>query len=257
MAGLLEGKIGVITGLSERHGYAWGIAQACLREGARLAFTHEARYARHVADLTADIPDAILAEVDVSDDAQVERAFADLGEKVDGIDFLVHAIAGGGSKALMGRVTDTERADFRLMFEVSVYSLIALTRAAEPLMKKRGGGSVVALTYYGGEKVVLGYKAMGIAKAALDSTGRYLAAELGPENIRVNLLSLGPARTMAARGIPMFLDMLKHAEQQSPLRRNVDPIDAGNAAVYLCSDRGRNVTGEILHVDAGFNAIAY
>ncbi len=257
MAGLLEGKIGVITGLSERHGYAWGIAQACLREGAKLAFTHEARYARHVADLTADIPGAILAEVDVSDDAQVEGAFADLGEKVDGIDFLVHAIAGGGAKALMGRVTDTERADFRVMFEVSVYSLIALTRAVEPHMRKRGGGSVVALTYYGGEKVVLGYKAMGIAKAALDSTGRYLAAELGPDNIRVNLLSLGPARTMAARGIPMFLEMLHHAEKQSPLRRNVDPVDAGNAVVYLCSDLGRNVSGEILHVDAGFNAIAY
>ncbi len=257
MAGLLEGKVGVITGLSEKHGYAWGIAQACMREGAQLIFTHEARYARHVAELTAEIPHATLVELDVSDDVQITEAFGRLDHQFGGLDFLVHAIAGGGGKALMGRVTDTERADFRIMFEVSTFSLIALTRAAEPLFARRGGGSVVALTYYGGEKVVLGYKAMGIAKAALDATGRYLAAELGVENIRVNLLSLGPARTMAARGIPGFTEMLRHANDHAPLRRNIETVDAGNAVVYLCSELGRNVTGEILHVDAGFNAIAY
>ena len=188
MAGLLEGKVGVITGLSEKHGYAWGIAQACMREGAQLIFTHEARYARHVAELTAEIPDATLVELDVSDDIQITEAFGRLDHQFGGLDFLVHAIAGGGGKALMGRVTDTERADVRIMFEVSTYSLIALTRAAEPHFARRGGGSVVALTYYGGEKVVLGYKAMGIAKAALDATGRYLAAELGVENIRVTFV---------------------------------------------------------------------
>jgi enoyl-[acyl-carrier protein] reductase I len=152
-------------------------------------------------------------------------------------------------------VTDTTREDFQMTMNGSAYSLLALTRAAEPLLLERGGGSVLAITYYGGEKVVLGYKIMGVAKAALDSVGRYLAAELGPANIRVNLLSLGPLRTMAARGIPGFLGFRHYTERAAPLRRNIDTDDAGNAAVFLCSDLARNVTGEILHVDSGFNTL--
>jgi enoyl-[acyl-carrier protein] reductase I len=255
MPGLLAGKFGVITGLSERHGNAWGITQACLREGARLAFTHEERYARHAEQLTADIPGAIRVPLDVTNDEQIARAFDQVDRQFGGLDFLIHSIAGGAGAALLGRVTDTSRADFHFTIDVSAYSLLALTRAAEPLFKRRGGGSVVALTYYGGEKVVLGYKIMGVCKAALDSIGRYLAAELGPDNIRVNLLSLGPVRTMAARGIPGFTDMLHLAEQRAPLRRNIDTSDVGNAAVFLCSDWARNVTGEILHVDGGFHAM--
>lgn len=255
MPGLLDGKFGLIATLSERHSYSWGIAQACLREGARLAFAHQDRYATHVADLTEGVPGALRLPLDVADDQQIARTFEQVEHQFGGLDFLIHTPAFAPPGALMGRLTDTSRPDFQLALDVSAYSLLALTRAAEPLFKKRGAGSVVGLTYYGGEKVVLGYKVMGIAKAALDSIGRYLAAELGPANIRVNLLSLGSQRTIAARGIPGFLDMYNAASQRAPLRRNIETADAGNAAVFLCSDWGRNVTGEILHVDAGYNTL--
>jgi enoyl-[acyl-carrier protein] reductase I len=258
MPGLLEGKVGAICNLSERHGYPWGIAQACLREGARLAFGYQERFASHVEELTKDIPDAIRFPLELGTDTQDEQiaAAADLWlREFGGLDFLVHTAAYGPPAALMGRVTDTARADFMMALDVSAYSLLALTRAAEPLFEARGGGSVMGLTYYGGEKVVLGYKIVGVAKAALDSIGQYLAAELGPKNIRVNLLSMGAQRTVAARGIPGFMQMLRMAGERSPLRRNVETSDAGNAAVFLASDMGRNITGEILHVDAGYNIL--
>ena len=256
MPGLLEGKIGFIAGLSEQHSVAWGVAQACRREGARLAFTFQERFARQAQDLAAGIPGALpLVLDDASDDHLIAPVIERVVGEFGGLDFLVHSIGFAPRAALAGRVTDTTRDDFRLTLDGSAYSLLALTRAAEPLFKRRGGGSVVAMTYYGGEKVVLGYKIMGVAKAALDSLARYLAAELGPDNIRVNLLSLGPLRTMAARGIPGFLAMRHYAERVAPLRRNIETDDAGNAAVFLCSDRARNVTGEILHVDSGYNTL--
>jgi enoyl-[acyl-carrier protein] reductase I len=256
MAGLLEGKVGLIAGLSNKYGVAWGVTQACAREGARLAFSHQERYARQAEELTADIAGSIRVCInDASDDALLAPAFAQIDRELGGLDFLIHSIAFAAPKALEGRVTDTSREDFRAALDASAYSLLSLTRAAEPLFKKRGGGSVVAMTYYGGEKVVLGYKIMGVAKATLDSIGRYLAAELGPDHIRVNLLSLGPLRTMAARGIPGFLGMYHEAPNRAPLRRNIATEDAGNAAVFLCSDLGANITGEILHVDAGYNIV--
>ncbi|HEX2033590.1 MAG TPA: SDR family oxidoreductase [Chloroflexota bacterium] len=260
MPGLLEGKFGLIATLSERHGYPWGIARACLREGARLAFAHQARFASHVQDLTAEIPGAVRFQLDLGapdTDEQLGRGMTTLEQEFGGLDFVVHTPAFAPPAAMMGRITDTTRQDFLTALDVSAYSLLALTRAAEPLFKRRGGGSVVGCTYYGGEKVVLGYKVMGVAKAALDSISRYLAAELGPDNIRVNLLSLGPQRTVAARGIPGFMDMLRLAGQMSPLQRNIDTEDAGNAAVFLCSEWGRNVTGEILHVDCGYNILGF
>ncbi|MBI3970841.1 MAG: enoyl-ACP reductase [Chloroflexi bacterium] len=254
MPGLLEGKLGLVAGLSNKYGVAWGVTQALIREGARLAFTYQGRYAEHAHDLTSDIAGSIRVQVDdASDDALLRPAFDEIRRNLGGLDFLVHSIGFSPPAALTGRVTDTTRDDFRTTFDASAYTLLALTRAAEPLFNERGGGSVVAMTYYGGEKVVLGYKIMGVAKAALDGIGRYLAAELGPDNIRVNLLSLGPLRTMAARGIPGFLGMMHEAPNRAPLRRNIGMEDAGNAAVFLCSDLSRNVTGEILHVDAGYN----
>lgn len=253
MAGLLDGKCGLIAGLSERHGVAWGVTQACVREGARLAFTYQERFKRQAEELTNDIAGSLRIQVDnAADDALVGPAMAQVDRKFGGLDFLIHSIAFAPTPAMTGRVKDTTREDFHTTMDASVYTLLALTRAAEPLFAKRGGGSVVAMTYFGGEKVVLGYKIMGVAKATLDSMARYLAADLGPENIRVNLLSLGPLRTAAARGIPGFLDMMRAHAERAALRRNVDTDDAGNATVFLCSDMGRNITGEILHVDGGY-----
>jgi enoyl-[acyl-carrier protein] reductase I len=258
MPRLLEGKVGVIANLSEKHGYPWGIAQACLREGARLAFGYQERFARHVAELTADIPDAVRFPLEFGSETQDQQLAdaMDLVQRECGrLDFVVHTAAFAPPASMMGRFADTARADFQTAIDISAYSFLALIRAAEPLLEARGGGSALALTYYGGEKVVLGYKVMGIAKAALDTIGRYLAAELGPKRIRVNLLSLGPQRTVAARGIPGFMDLLRKAGERTPLRANIETIDAGNAAVFLASDWGRYVTGEILHVDSGYNIL--
>lgn len=258
MPGLLEGKVGVIANLSEKHGYPWGITQACVREGARLAFGYQERFARHVEDLTAEIPGAVRFPLEFgtpSQDDQIQAAMDLMRREHGGLDFVVHTAAFAPPAAMMGRITDTPRADFQTALDVSAYSFLALVRGAEPLLKERGGGTALALTYYGGEKVVLGYKVMGVAKATLDTIGRYLAAELGPEGIRVNLLSLGPQRTVAARGIPGFMDMLRKAGEGTPLRTNIETIDAGNATVFLCSDWGRYVTGEILHVDSGYNIL--
>lgn len=256
MPGLLEGKSGLIAGLSNRYGVAWGITQACLREGARLAFTHQERYARQAASLTEDIAGSIRIVLDDAADAsQVEAAYAQIDAEFGGLDFVVHSIAYAPPATFNNRFTDTTLEDFRVAVDSSAYSLLAMTRGAEPLFKKRGGGSVVAMTYYGGEKVVPGYRIMGVAKATLDSIGRYLAAELGAENIRVNLLSLGPLRTMSARGIPGFSEMHQASARLSPMRQDITMEDAGNAALYLISDLGQRVTGEILHVDAGYNIL--
>ena len=256
MPGLLTGKLGLIAGLSNKYSVAWGVTQACLREGARLAFTHQQRYARQAAELIADIPGAVLIALDdAADEQQVIAAYQRLEHELGGLDFLVHSIAFAPPSAFERRFSETSLDEFHVAMASSAYSLLAMTRGARPLFARRGGGSVVGMTYYGGEKVVLGYRIMGVAKAALDSIGRYLAADLGQERIRVNLLSLGPLRTMSARGIKGFMAMLHEAGNLAPLRRNIDTEDAGNAAVFLVSDWGRNVTGEILHVDAGYNIL--
>ncbi|MGI8423698.1 MAG: enoyl-ACP reductase FabI [Chloroflexota bacterium] len=258
MPGLLDGKVGLIANLSEKHGYPWGIAQACHREGARLAFGFQERFASHVEDLSKEVPGSIRFPLEMGSDAtdqQMQDAMALVKREYGGLDFVVHTAAFAPPAAMLGRFTDTERAHFQIALDVSAYSFLQLARAAEPLFKERGGGSAIALTYYGGEKVVLGYKVMGVAKAALDTVGKYLAAELGPEKIRVNLLSLGPQRTVAARGIPGFMDMLRKMGESAPLQTNIDTIDAGNAAVFLASDLGRFITGEILHVDSGYNVL--
>ena len=258
MPGLLDGKVGLIANLSEKHGYPWGIAQACHREGALLVFGYQERFATHVEELSKEVPGSLRFPLELgaaAQDQQLQDAMALVRRECGGLDFVVHTAAFAPPAAMMGRFTDTERGHFQTALDVSAYSFLALVRAAEPLLNERGGGTAVALTYYGGEKVVLGYKVMGVAKAALDSIGRYLAAELGPEKIRVNLLSLGTQRTVAARGIPGFMDMLRKMGEASPLQTNIETIDAGNAAVYLVSDWGRYVTGETLHVDSGYNTL--
>ena len=258
MAGLLQDKVGLIANLSEKHGYPWGIAQACHREGAKLAFGFQERFATHVEELSKEVPGSIRFPLEMGSDAteqQMQDAMALTKKELGGLDFVVHTAAFAPPAAMLGRVTDTNRSHFLAALDISAFSFLQLVRAAEPLLKERGGGSALALTYYGGEKVVLGYKVMGIAKAALDSIGKYLAAELGPSKIRVNLLSLGAQRTVAARGIPGFMEMLRKAGEASPLQTNIETIDAGNAAVFLASDLGRYITGEILHVDAGYNIL--
>jgi enoyl-[acyl-carrier protein] reductase I len=256
MPGLLEGKVGVIAGLSNKWGVAWGVAQSAVREGARLVFTHQERFADNARDLAAQIPGAepLLVE-DAADDSLLAPAFEQIRQRYGGLDFLIHSIAFASPDVLAGRFTDTKREDFQQVMDTNVYTMMSLARAAEPLFQERGGGSIVGFTYLGGERVVLGYKAMGVAKAAMDATAKYLAAELGPKNIRVNLVSAGPLRTAAGRGIPLFMRMRKFVEETSPLRRGIETADAGDSAVFLCSDLARNITGEILHVDAGYNTL--
>jgi enoyl-[acyl-carrier protein] reductase I len=254
--GLLAGRVGLVAGLSDRHGVAWGVTQVLTEAGARLAFSYQQRFARHAHELTEAIPGKLLVHVeDAADDASLRPAFESMQREFGGLDFLVHSIAYAPPDAMMGRFTDTTRDAWRIAMEASAYSLLAMARAAEALFQQRGGGSIVTLTYYGGEKAVLGYKIMGVAKSALDSIVRYLAAELGPQGIRVNAISAGPMRTLAARGIPGFTDMFQGVREKAPLRRNIDTRDVGNAVLYLVSELGRNVTGDILHVDAGYHAV--
>ena len=252
---LLEGRTGLIVGLSDRHGFAWAIAQALAGAGASLVLSHEARHARRAPELAADLPGSSTVQLDVTDDAEIDSACNQIGAKHGGLDFLIHAVAFAPAQALLGRFVETDREAFRIAHDVSTYSLIALARATEPLFRQRGGGSIVTLTYYGAEKAVLGYKVMGVAKAALEATVRYLAAELGPENIRVNAVSPGPHRTISARGIPGFMDMYRKFPERAPLGRHIQGSDVGNTILYLCSDLSLSVTGEVIHVDAGYHAM--
>lgn len=252
---LLEGRTGLIVGLSDRHGFAWSIAQALAGAGAALVLSHEPRHARRAPELAAALPtSATTVQLDVTDDAGIAAACEQIGTEHGGLDFLVHAVAFAPPQALLGRFVDTEREAFRIAHDISTYSLIALARAAEPLFAQRGGGSIVTLTYYGAEKAVLGYKVMGVAKAALEATVRYLAAELGPDSVRVNAVSPGPHRTISARGIPGFMDMYRAFPERAPLRRHIEGADVGNTVLYLCSDLARSVTGEVIHVDSGYHA---
>lgn len=256
VSGLLAGKLGLVAGLSNRHGAAWGITQVLTEAGARLAFSYQERFERHAQELTEDIPRKLLVNIeDAADDGALGPALATIERDFGGLDFVVHSMAFAPPEAMTGRFIDTSRDAWRVAMESSAYSLLALARAAEPLLVARGGGSLVTLTYYGGEKATLPYKVMGVAKSALDSIVRYLAAELGPKNIRANAISAGAMRTAAARGIPGFTDMYQYVREKAPLGRNIETRDVGHAALYLVSDLGRNVTGEILHVDAGYHAV--
>ena len=252
---LLENKYGIIFGVANKRSIAWATAQACREAGARLAFSYQNERLRdNVESLTAGT-DSPLVQCDVANPGEVEAAFAAVREKFGRLDFLVHSLAYAPREALEGEYVATTREAFLTALDVSAYSLAALARAAAPLMTE--GGSIVSMTYYGAEKVVANYNVMGVAKAALEASTRYLAADLGKQNIRVNAVSAGPINTLAARGVGNLNVMLRHHAERAPLRRNVEAREVGNAALFLLSPLASGITGEVLHVDCGFNIMAF
>jgi enoyl-[acyl-carrier protein] reductase I len=249
-------KTAVIFGLANKRSIAWAIAQKLQQAGWRLAITYQnERLALEAKDLIADLPGADGFMCDVTQDDQLARLFDDLQQKYSTLHGLVHSIGFAPEADLKGDFVNTTREGFRIAHDISVYSLIAVSRGALPLMTS--GGSVVTLTYYGAEKVVPRYNVMGVAKAALEATVRYLANDLGPKNIRVNAISAGPIKTLASRGISGFGDMLKIQAERAPLKRNVDAAEVGATAAFLLSDAGSGITGETLYVDCGYNIMGF
>jgi enoyl-[acyl-carrier protein] reductase I len=254
--GFLDNKRILITGLLSNRSIAYGIARACRAQGAELAFTYQnERFKERVADMAAELGSDIAIPCDVAEDTEIERAFAQLSERWDRLDGLVHAIAFAPREAIAGEFLDgLSREAFRIAHDVSSYSFPALAKAALPLMAGRGG-AMLTLTYLGAERVVPHYNTMGLAKASLEAAVRYLAGNLGPQGVRVNGVSAGPIKTLAASGIASFGKILKFVESHAPLRRNVTIDDVGNVAAFLLSDLASGITGEITHVDAGFNIV--
>jgi len=253
---ILEGKIALVAGVANKRSIAWAIAQALHSAGASLAFTYQGeRLEESVRKLAETVGSDIVVECDVTDDPSIDRAFAEIGERAGGLDVMAHSIAFAPAESFEGRFTDTSRAAFLTALDVSAYSMVAMARAAEPLMTARGGGSMVTMTYMASERAFPKYNVMAVAKAALECSVRYLAYELGPAAIRVNAISAGPVRTLAAKGIPGFADMETVIEERSPLGRNISAADVGNAALYLCSPLGSMVTGTTLYVDSGYHAM--
>ena len=246
-----------MLGVANRRSIAWAIARRLAEGGARIAFTFQGeRIEKNVRELAATVESAIVTELDVRDDAAIERVFREVSDVFGGkLDLLVHSVAFAAAEDLEGRFTDTPRERFWMALDVSAYSLVATARAAEPLMEQAGGGSIVTMTYLGGERAVPHYNVMGVAKATLDSSVQYLAWDLGAKNIRVNAVSAGPVRTLAARSIAGFPTMESIFEERAPLRRHIDADDVAAGAAYLPSDAAKNVTGTTLYVDAGYHAM--
>jgi len=252
--GLMAGKRGLIMGVANARSIAWGIARAVHAQGAELAFTYQGEaLKRRVEPLAAQVGSDLVVECDVTDAAAMDAAFSAIEEKWGGLDFLVHAIGFSNKEELKGRYIETSPENFAMTMDISVYSLTAVAQRAEKLMS--GGGSIITLTYYGSEKVMPNYNVMGVAKAALECSVKYLAADLGPNNIRVNAISAGPMKTLAASGIGDFRQMLHWTEDNAPLRRNINMDDVGGAGLYLLSDLSSGTTGEIHHVDCGYNIL--
>jgi enoyl-[acyl-carrier protein] reductase I len=252
---LLENKFGIIFGVANKRSIAWATAQSCLNAGARLAFTYQnERLKENVESLVAGT-DAPLVQCDVTKPEEVEQTFNAVRERFGRLDFLVHSLAFAPREALEGEYAATTREAFQTALDISAYSLVELARAAAPLMTE--GGSVVSMTYYGAEKVVPNYNVMGVAKAALEASTRYLASDLGPRGIRVNAVSAGPINTLAARGVGNLGTMLRHHAERAPLRRNVEAREVGDAALFLVSPLSSGITGEVLHVDCGYNIMAF
>jgi enoyl-[acyl-carrier protein] reductase I len=252
----LSGKHGLIVGVANRRSISWGIAQAAAAGGARLALTYPSeRLEENVRELAATLDNPLILPCDVADDQQIATLGATLDREFGGLDFFVHGAAFAPADALKSPFTETSRDSFRIALDISAYSLIGLTRAVTPLMEKRGGGSVLTLTFIGSDRVFPNYNVMGVAKAALESSVRYLASDLGPKNIRVNAISAGAIKTLASAGITGISTMLQAYRERSPLRRGVDVAEVADAAVFLLSEASRGVTGEILMVDSGFHAM--
>jgi enoyl-[acyl-carrier protein] reductase I len=256
MSNSLAGKNAVVFGVANKRSIAWSIAQGLHAAGARLAITYQnERLEQEAKDLILSLPGAEAFRCDVSQDQEVERLFAELRQRFGKLHALVHSIAYAPADELKGEFLNTTREGFRIAHDVSVYSLIALARAAAPLMED--GGSIITMTYYGAEKVVPHYNVMGVAKAALEATVRYLAADLGKQRIRVNAISAGPIKTLAARGISGLGDMLKAHAERAPLQRNVEVNEVGATGVFLASDASSGITGETLYVDCGYNIMGF
>jgi len=255
--GFLVGKRILITGLLSNRSIAYGVAKAARRQGAELAFTYQnERFKDRIADMAAEFDSKLAFPCDVASDDEIATLFAELGRSWDGLDGLVHAVAFAPREAIAGNFLEgLSREAFRIAHDVSVYSFPALAKAALPLMQGRNG-ALLTLTYLGAERVVPNYNTMGLAKASLEASVRYLASDLGPKGIRVNAISAGPIRTLAASGISGFGKILKHVEENAPLRRNVTTEDVGNVAAFLLSDLAAGMTAEIVHVDSGFNTLA-
>ncbi len=252
--GLLAGKRGLIMGLANDKSIAWGIAQACHAAGADLAFSYQGEaLKKRVVPLAAEVGSDIVLECDVAEEASVDTLFEGLAARWDGLDFIVHAIGFSDKNELRGRYIETSRDNFLMTMDISVYSFTSIARRAEKMMGP--GGSMLTLTYYGAEQVMPHYNVMGLAKAALEASVMYLAEDLGKDGIRVNAISAGPIKTLAASGIGDFRYILKWNELNSPLRRNVTQEEVGKAALYLLSDLGSGTTGEVLHVDAGYHVV--
>ena len=252
----LAGRTAVVFGVANKRSIAWAIAQGLHSAGAQLAITYQnERLELEAKDLILSLPGAEAFRCDVSQDQEIERLFSELKARYGKLHVLVHSIAFAPAEELKGEFVNTSREGFRIAHDVSVYSLIALARAAAPLMGD--GGSIITLTYYGAEKVVPHYNVMGVAKAALEASVRYLASDLGKQRVRVNAISAGPIKTLAARSIAGIGDMLKAHQERSPLQRNVEVNEVGNAAVFLASDASSGITGETLYVDCGYNIMGF
>lgn len=253
MSGLMEGKRVLVFGVANERSIAWGITQAMQEQGARFAFTFAGEaFEKRVRPLAETVNTDLVMQCDVTNDAEVDEVFRQVAEKWGGIDVLIHSVAYANREDLDGRFVDTSRDGFLMAMEVSAYSLVSLARRAAPLLAP-SNGSILTLSYYGAVKVVTNYNVMGVAKAALEACIRYLAADLGPDGIRVNGISAGPIKTLAASGVKGFKGLLGAVEEKTPLRRNVTTGDVGGAALFLCSDLAHGVTGEIMYVDAGYN----
>ncbi len=252
----LTDKVGLVIGVANKRSIAWAIAKATSEAGAKLIVTHQnQRLEENVRELAADLPDPMLMPLDVTDDAQVDQVFAAIEAKYGKLDFLVHGVAFADPEALKEPYYMTSREGFRKALDISAYSLVSLTRRAVPLMEKAGGGSVLTLSYLGAERVFTNYNVMGVAKAALEASVRYLASDLGPKNIRVNAISAGPIKTLAASGISGFSGILQTYRDRAPLRRTVETAEVADAAAFLLGPAGRAITGEVLMVDGGFHAM--
>jgi enoyl-[acyl-carrier protein] reductase I len=257
MANSLQGRVAVIFGLANKRSIAWAIAQKLHAEGAQIAITYQNERLREDAEeMINSLSGAHGFQCDVTKDEEITRVFQQIGEKYNGkIHTLVHSVAFAPADELKNDFLLTSREGFRIAHDISVYSLIALARAAQPLMTD--GGSIITLTFYGAEKVMLGYNVMGVAKAALEATVRYLAASLGPKSIRVNAISAGPIKTLAARGIGSLGEIFKFVSERAPLKRNVDPSEVGETAAFLASDGASGITGEVIHVDCGYHVMGF
>jgi enoyl-[acyl-carrier protein] reductase I len=252
----MQGKNAIVFGVANKRSIAWAIAQSLSAAGARLAITYQnERLKQEAHDLIQSLPGAEAFQCDLSNDAEIAQLFSQVKERFGRLDALAHCVAHALAEDLKGDFLNTSRDGFRLAHDVSVYTLIAVTRAAAPLMTE--GGSVVTLSYLGAERVVPGYNVMGVAKAALEATVRYLANSVGPQKIRVNAISAGPIKTLAARGVGDLGLMMKTYAEHAPLKRNVDVKEVGDTALFLCSDLGSGITGETIYVDCGYNIMGF